>query len=106
MTNSFFLFRPWIFVVLFGIQVGLLPSLYAQLTCHFITGDATVGEDDVAFGLYFGLQKFTPIDSAFQGYIYCQSYDSEDNYNPPMVPRFAGVAATIFGAIPLIVIGV
>lgn len=101
-----FKWNRMLYMLLFGIQAGLLPSLYAQLTCHFISVDAAVGRDGVEFGLYFGLQKFTPIDSAFQGYSYCQSYDSEYNYNPPMIPRVAGVAATIFGTIPLIVIGV
>jgi len=94
------------YMVVIGILAGLFPSLYVQSTCHFITGDVAVGDDEVEFGLYYGLHKFTPIDSAFQGYSYCQDYDANYNYNPPMVPRLAGVAATIFGTIPLIVIGV
>lgn len=91
--------------VLFGIQAGFLPSLYAQLTCHFITGEATVGENDVEFGLHFGLREFTPVDSVFRGYSYCQSYSGR-SYNPPAVPRYAAVAATALGAVPLAVIGV
>jgi hypothetical protein len=94
-----------IFVLALGILAGLFPSLYSQTTCHFITGEASVGEDEIEFGLYYGLNKFTPIDSAFQGYNYCQPYDSKYNYNPPSIPRAVGIAATIFGTIPLIVIG-
>ena len=65
MTNLFFDFIHD-FVGPLWMQSGLLPSLYAQLTCHFITGDAAVGENEVEFGLYFGL-------AFFRGYSYCQS---------------------------------
>mmetsp|Transcript_33208 Transcript_33208/g.71755 ORF Transcript_33208/g.71755 Transcript_33208/m.71755 type:complete len:1246 (+) Transcript_33208:156-3893(+) len=100
-----FQWHRMMYMFLLGIQLGLFPSIFAQSTCHFITGDAPVGEDGIEFGLYLGLQKFTPIDSAFQGHGYCQRYASDINYKPPILPHIAGVAATIFGTISLIVIG-
>jgi hypothetical protein len=75
------------------------------MTCHFITGNS-VDDDELGYILNFGLQEFTPIDSSFQGYKYCLEYDSKYNYNPPLAPRAAGIAAIIFGSIPLIVVGV
>jgi len=78
------------------------------MTCHFVSGEAFVGgakRDDVEFELYYGLYKFAPIDSAFQGHTFCQPYNSKYNYDPPIIPRVAGIVATIFGTMPLIVIG-
>jgi len=101
-----FQWNRMLYIVLFAIQAGVLPSFYALMTCQFITGPVPVGEDDVEFELYFGLQQFSPIDSAFQGYPYCEPYDRIYSYSPPTIPQIAGISAIVFGTIPLIVIGV
>ncbi len=85
---------------------GLLPSLYVQMTCHFVTGEVAE-EDEVDYYLYYGLHKYTPIDAeSVHGYGQCLRYDSHYSYNPPIAPQSAGFVATILGAIPLIIIGV
>lgn len=96
------------YVVAFGVIAGLLPSLYVQTTCHFITGEVEAAEEvEVDYYLYYGLHKFTPIDAeSVHGYGQCLRYDSHYSYNPPIAPQSAGFAATILGTIPLIVIGV
>ena len=87
---------------------GLLPSLYVQTTCHFVTGEVAAAEEvEVDYYLYYGLHKYTPIDAeSVHGYGQCLRYDSQYSYNPPIAPQSAGFVATIFGAIPLIIIGV
>ncbi|KAL9182776.1 hypothetical protein ACHAXT_004055 [Thalassiosira profunda] len=84
-------------MVILGILGGLLPSLYVITTCHFITGDVEVGEDGVEFALHYGLQRFTPIDQAFQYYYgECQAYDSAYSNSPPTLAFALSVAAIIF----------
>ncbi|KAL7545913.1 hypothetical protein ACHAWF_009264 [Thalassiosira exigua] len=95
-----------IYVVALGILYGILPALYGLTTCHFITGTTEVGEDEVEFEIYYGLQRFTSIDSAFQGHSHCLSYNRKYNYDPPSVPMMASVAGILFGTIPLVAIGV
>ncbi len=83
-----------------------MPCLYSQSTCHFLTGEASVGGDEIDFALYYGLYKYTPIDSAmFFGYE-CLPYDPKYNFNPPVIPRLIGIVGLVLGTIPLIVIGV
>ncbi len=96
------------FLVVFGVIAGVLPSLYVQMTCHFITGEAATGEgDEVDYDLFYGLHKYTPIDAeSVHLYGQCLRYDSRYGYDPPIAPRSAGLAATILGTIPLIVIGI
>jgi hypothetical protein len=101
-SNSFA--QPFLVVV--GVLAGLFPSLYAQWTCHFVTG-GNIDDDELTFILNFGLQEFTPIDSSVQGYTYyCLDYDSKYNYKAPIVPRVAGIVAIVLGTIALMVIAV
>lgn len=91
-------------IVAMATVLGFFLSLYVQTTCHFVTANETVGEDEAKFFLYYGLHKFTPVDSAFQGHSYCLGYDTEYSYPPPMLPRIFGIFGTLFGLIPMIVI--
>lgn len=56
------------------------------------------------FDLHYGLWKYTPVDSAFQGYSYCSNYDDQYITSSPVVPRIAGLAGLLFGTLPLITI--
>ena len=100
------LLRVFFVVAIFGLLLGLIPSLYVVTTCHFITGNVHVGKDEIDFGLYYGLNEFSPVDSAFSGYTYCQGYDSSYGFNPPIMPRAFGIASLIIGMVAVIVIGV
>ena len=88
-----------IYMVGVGTVLGIFLSLYSQTTCHFITGDTSMGDDKGDLSLYYGLNKFAPLDSAFTGYTYCLAYDSEYKYLGVF-----GMLATVFGMIPIIVI--
>jgi hypothetical protein len=78
------------------------------MTCHFVTGEVAAAEEvEVDYYLYYGLHKYTPIDAeSVHGYGQCLRYDSQYSYNPPIAPQSAGFVATIFWAIPLIIIRV
>lgn len=89
---------------LVGIALGFFGSFYVLSSCHFLTKTASVGSDAQDFDLHYGLWKYSPIDSAFDGYSYCTAYDEEYTGSIPYVSRAGGVAALVFGALALLVL--
>lgn len=78
---------------LLGIVLGFLGSFYVQSTCNFGSAEVTVGQNQEPFELHFGLWKYSPIDSAFEGYSYCSKYDENYTNDAPHLARlFAGLA--------------
>jgi hypothetical protein len=103
---SISLFNLAVHVAIVGILLGFFPSLYAQITCHFVTGGTLIGDDGVEIEAHYGLWQYTPIDSSFQGLSYCQNYDYGYISSYPIIPRLAGLVAFTCGTIPLMVIWV
>lgn len=93
-------------VGLLGFLVGLLGSFFVQSTCHFGSADVAVGQNEQPFSLHYGMWKYSPIDSAFQGYPYCMKYDDEFTDDTPLLPRIAGLTALLCGAYSLTVLWV
>ena len=93
-----------LFFGLLGILVGFLGSFYIQSTCHFINADVVVGANAEVFELHYGLWKYTPIDSAFQGYTYCTEYDDEYTSDAPLISRIAGVSSLVAGLYALMIL--
>ena len=86
-----------LFFGLIGLLVGFLGSFYVQSSCHFINANVVVGANAEVFVLHYGIWKYTPIDSAFQGYPYCTEYDDEYTTDAPLIPRIAGFASMVTG---------
>jgi hypothetical protein len=88
-------------VGLVALLVGFLGNLWVQSSCHFVSASVKVGENEQVFDLHYGLWKYTPIDSAFQGYSYCYQYDDEYTADAPFFARYASCIAVIGGAFSL-----
>lgn len=86
---------------LIGILVAFLGGIYVQSSCHFVSAAVEVGQSNQVFLLHYGLWKYTPMDSVFQGYSYCYEYDDEYTSDSPLFPRYASVAALVGGAFSL-----
>lgn len=93
-----------LFFGLLGILLAFLGSFYVQSTCHFANSSVVVGANSEIFVLHYGLWKYTPIDSVFQGYSYCANYDDEYTNDTPLIPRIAGVGGIIAGTFALVVL--
>ena len=91
--------------------VGLISMLFCfiggigiQSSCHFVAADVQVGATEKVYKLHYGLWKFSPIGSAFQGYTYCDSYDEAYSVPPPNVPRVSSLLAFLCGAYAVLVL--
>ena len=93
-----------LFFGLIGTLVGFLGSFFVQSGCHFINATVVVGTNDVVFTLHYGIWKYTPIDSAFQGYTFCTEYDDEYTSDAPIISRIAGITALITGLYALFIL--
>jgi hypothetical protein len=91
-------------VGLFGLLVAFLGSFWVQSSCHFVSASVEVGQNSQVFELHYGLWKYTPIDSAFQGYSYCYQYDNTFTSDAPFIPRIASCIALFCGAFSLSVL--
>jgi hypothetical protein len=88
-------------VGLVGLLVAFLGGIYVQSSCHFVSAQVEVGQNAKVFSLHYGLWKYTPMDSVFQGYSYCYQYDDKYTNDAPMFPRWASCIALIGGAFSL-----
>lgn len=91
-------------VGLLGLLVALLGSFWVQSSCHFVTARVTVGANEQIFKLHYGLWKYTPIESAFQGYTYCYKYDDDYTADSPVFSRVATCVAMLGGMFSLSVL--
>lgn len=83
--------------------IGFLGGFWVQSSCHFFSAVVQVGQNAETFHLHFGLWKYSPIDSAFQGYTYCSHYDK--NTTPgPWLGRAASLIGLFGGAFALCVL--
>ncbi|CAB9509403.1 expressed unknown protein [Seminavis robusta] len=89
---------------LVGLLLGLLGNFFVSTSCHFASVSITVGQNEQTFDFHFGLWKYSPIDSVFQGYPYCYKYDQNYAAEAPLVARAANITALLAGLISLSVL--
>jgi hypothetical protein len=89
---------------LLGILFGFLASFYVQSSCHFISAEVSLGKNEQTFELHYGMWKYSPLDSAFEGNAICVGYDTVYTYDAPLIPRIAGLTAIILGSYSLSVL--
>jgi hypothetical protein len=65
-----------------------------------------VGGNAEEFDLHYGMWKYTPLSSAFQGYSYCYKYDGQFTNDSPILPRIVGLVALVLGVYTLAVLWV
>mmetsp|Transcript_18314 Transcript_18314/g.25821 ORF Transcript_18314/g.25821 Transcript_18314/m.25821 type:complete len:607 (-) Transcript_18314:778-2598(-) len=79
-----------------GFVLGFCGSVLVMSSCHFVTAATHVGDGyDVGnvFDLHYGLWKYSPLDSAFNNYAYCTSYDEKHTSYTPWISRIGGSVA-------------
>jgi len=91
---------------LIGLAFGFLGSFFVQSSCHFLTAKVVVGGNAEEFDLHYGMWKYTPLNSAFDGYSYCYKYDGQFTNDTPFVPRIVGLVALLLGVYTLAVLWV
>ena len=80
-------------VGLLALLVSFLGTVWIQSSCHFVSASVEVGEEGQLFHLHYGVWKYSPIDSAFQGYSYCVQYDDDYTADAPFLSRWFSIAA-------------
>jgi len=102
-TKVFQLFVIGLAVLIFG----FFCSVYALTSCNFTSTDVEFGDDDGEYdllNLHYGLFKYSPLDSAYDGYPFCVSYFEHEFGEPPAIARFSGCISVLFGSIALSVL--
>lgn len=91
-------------VVVKLLAIGLLAFLIAFLggflvlsSCHFVSVEMQVGENAEEYNIHFGLWKYSPVDSATQGYTYCSSYSGDVSSYVPWFGRICSLFALLGG---------
>lgn len=89
------------------LTIGLLSFLIAFLggflvlsSCYFVSA-AIQGENAEEYDLHFGLWKYSPVESASQGYTYCSSYDGDFIGDAPWFGRVSSLVALLGGGFSL-----
>jgi len=98
---------PLLLTGVLGIIGGFFASIYVQSSCDFFTAMVYIqglGGGVTNYPFHFGMWKYTPIDSVYKGYSYCDGYD--EDYEAPNAPRVCGVIALLLGFQSLVVLWV
>ena len=89
------------------LTIGLLSFLIAFLggflvlsSCYFVSA-AIQGENGAEYDLHFGLWKYSPVESASQGYTYCNSYNGDFIGDAPWFGRLSSLVALLGGGFSL-----
>lgn len=89
-----------------GVLGGFFGSIYAQSTCAFIVAKVNVGGDDNVFNLHFGMWKYSPIESVFKNYSFCNGYDDEYANESPTIIRVLTFLSLLTGSFSMTVLWV
>ena len=81
---------------LIGLLLGCLGNFFVTTSCHFGSTTIQVGQNGDTFQLHFGLWKYSPVDSALNGYSYCYPY-SAAQHRAPIFSRLANLFALLLG---------
>lgn len=87
---------------LVGLLVGWLGNFFVSTSCNYVSSGVDVSQNGVDFRLHFGLWKYSPVDSALNGYKYCYPYDSSDE--APIFARIANLLALLAGTYSQVVL--
>jgi hypothetical protein len=89
------------------LTIGLVSFLIAFLggflvlsSCYFVSA-AIQGENGEEYDLHFGLWKYSPAESASQGYTYCSNYDGDFIGDAPWFGRVSSLVALLGGGFSL-----
>jgi hypothetical protein len=88
-----------------GLVFGLLASTFTEVTCNFASIEKNIGYSGSTSYMYFGLTKFSSMDSVFTGNKFCVPY--HNNYydmNKPSFARHAGELAILFGLCAMLIL--
>ena len=88
-------------IALIVFLIAFLGGFWVLSSCHFVSAAVKVGGNEEEFNLRFGLWKYSPIDSAFQEYSYCNNYDGDFVTNAPWFGRISSLFALAGGAFSL-----
>jgi len=90
------------------LTIGLLSFLISFIggflvlsSCYFVSAPVQGGDDGEEYELHFGLWKFSPVDSASQGYSYCMNYEGNFTSSAPWFGRLSSLIALIGGGYSL-----
>ena len=86
-------------IALLSFLIAFLGGFWALSSCHFMS--IAIEADGVEFDLRFGLWIYSPIDSAFQGYSYCNQYDGDFVADAPWFGRISSLIALAGGGFSL-----
>lgn len=89
---------------LVGLLLGFVGNFFVSTSCHFASVQIPTGGDDRLFWFHFGLWKYSPIDSVFQGYSYCYKYEGNFTDLAPIFSRATNVVALLAGAFSIAVV--
>mmetsp|Transcript_37253 Transcript_37253/g.86906 ORF Transcript_37253/g.86906 Transcript_37253/m.86906 type:complete len:812 (-) Transcript_37253:133-2568(-) len=101
-TRVFQLFCIGLAVLIFG----FFGAVYTLTSCNFTSTDVIFGDDDYQnnqMDIHYGLWKYSPLDSAFDGYPYCIGYFENEFGAPPKVASVASLLSVLFGFLALAV---
>jgi hypothetical protein len=84
--------------------LGWLGNFFVGTSCNFASVDVAVGQNAQVFTLHFGLWKYSPADSAFNGYTYCYPYGDNHSSDVPIVPRISNLSALLAGTYSLVIL--
>jgi len=103
---------------LIGLLVGWLGNFLVSSSCFFAKIPVSVGGNvnnnnnndggggnGQTFDLHFGLWKYSPVDSAMNGYQYCYPYSPQrEQEYAPIVPRVVNLLALLAGTYSQVVL--
>lgn len=84
--------------------VAFLGGILVLSSCYFVSAAIPGGDDGEEYDLQFGLWRYSPVDSASQGYNYCTNYDGNFIAEEPWYGRLASLIALIGGGYSLSVL--
>jgi len=88
-----------------GLVCGVLSSIFTEITCNFASIEKSIGYSGNTSYMYFGLSKFSSMDSVFTGTKFCVPY--HNNYydmNGPSFARHAGELAILSGLCTMLIL--
>jgi hypothetical protein len=93
-------------VGLLSLLVCFFGGIWIQSSCHYVSANVRVGASNEVFNLHYGLWRYSPMGSAFQGYTYCDKYDEAYTVAPPRLSRIASLLASLGGTYAVCVLWV
>ena len=92
-------------VGLIALVAGWLGNFFVGTSCNFVSIPINVGGYGNQYRIRFGLWKYSPVDSALNGYSYCYPYGGQNSsHAAPVFPRVTNLLALLVGSYSLCVL--